>query len=121
MAFINHVFNTSKISIHLLLVFTHYALLKMLCLGAENLPFFVAATRHSEIFLRQRENVIGQRVNVIGQRVSQGGRNKGQAEPAGGELSRRHLSTEYLPGREIFLGMQRSWGGCVVQAGMGIC
>lgn len=86
----------------------------MLCLGAENMPFFVAATHHSEIFLRQREN-------VIGQRVRQGGRNKGQAEPAGGELSRRHLSTEYLPGREIFLGMQRSWGGCIVQAGMGIC
>lgn len=115
MAFINHVFNTSKISIHLLLVFTHYALLKMLCLGAENMPFFVASTHHSEIFLRQREN-------VIGQSARQGGRNKGWAQPAGGELSRRHLSTEYLPGREIFFRYPEELGGGVcVQAGMGIC
>lgn len=44
MAFINYVFNTSKIGIRLLLFLTHYVLLKMLCLGLEKMPGFVSAT-----------------------------------------------------------------------------
>lgn len=72
----------------------------MLCLAVEKMPLFVAATHCSEFFLRQRES-------VIGQRVRQGGRNTGRAEPAEA-LSRRHLSTDHFPGKEIFVGNQRS-------------
>lgn len=87
----------------------------MLCLGVEKMPLFVAATHCSEIFLRQRES-------VIGQRVQQRGRNKGRAEPAGGVLSRRHLSTGHFPGKQTFVGKQRSCVGFgVVQTGMEIC
>lgn len=114
MAFINHIFNTSKISIHLLLFLTHPALLKMLCLGMEKSASFCGCHTSLRIFFKAEGKCF--RAEGVTGRWKQG------QDRACRRTVQEAPSTEHFPGKEIPSGNQRSCVGfAVAQAGMEIC